>query len=78
MEGTRRQRRATREGVDVRTGLTRRRRAPQGARGGWRGGNGPAREAEAQRPRPRALATVKQARARTTASQADAGARGSG
>jgi hypothetical protein len=80
MEVTRRQRRATREGVDVRQVLTRRGRAPQGARGVGRGVHGPAREAE----RPSALGPVPWQResrpgpGRPPASQADAGARGSG
>jgi hypothetical protein len=66
MAGTRRQRRATSAGWEVRTLLRRLRRDAPGARAVWRGVPVPAVDAAAQRQRPRHLATLHQDRARTT------------
>jgi transposase len=67
IEVNRRQRRAKRDGLDVRKLLTMLRRSHQGERGGWRGVHVPSREAEDQRPLHRDLETVQQARASTIA-----------
>jgi transposase len=67
IEGTRRQRRATSEGLDVRQVLPMLVRSHQGERGVGRVVHGPSLEAEDQRHLPRDLATVQQARARTLA-----------
>jgi transposase len=62
----RRQRRATRDGLDVRKLLTMLRRFPHGERDVWRVGHVPTVEAEAQRHLHRDLETLKQERASTT------------
>ena len=67
IEVNRRQRRAKRDGLDVRQLLTMLIRSHQGERGGWRGVHVPSREAEDQRPLHRDLAPVQQARASTRA-----------
>ena len=61
----RRRRRATSDGVDVRTWVSRLRRYAPGARDVWRVVQGPSVAAEAQRPQPRDLATLTQERAST-------------